>query len=327
MSRLRHQRHTAFSLIELLVVIAIIAVLVGLLLAAVQKVREVAARAQSSHHLHQLSVAMQHCQNEHGYLPPGFGYFPAGPSDPTLSGGRSGYGNLFFHLLPFVEQGNLYQSTAGPGNGSPPNRGTLYSPFGPTFPGIAPHPIEVYQNPSDPTMSGAGTVENSQTVADGWGACGYAFNAQVFCRVDGRGNFLDWFGNPKFPGRFADGTSNTIVFTEKYAVCGPPGGLYSGANAWAEAPDEQATPVFSVSRFPSAGTPAGAIPATGAQTHFQVQPTDDECQYWVPQTARAEGILVGMADGSVRTVGSEISSATWWAASTPAGREVLGNDW
>jgi hypothetical protein len=152
----------------------------------------------------------------------------------------------------------------------------------------------------------------------------------VFCRVGRRGNFLDWWANPRLPQTFADGTSNTILFTEKYTVCGQPGGPYGGANAWAEGTAEDASPVFSVSRFPTAGTPPGGIPSTGPATHFQVQPSpyaSDRCEYWVPQSARAGGILVGLADGSVRNVADGIRPATWWAACTPAGGEVPGDDW
>ena len=36
---------------------------------------------------------------------------------------------------------------------------------------------------------------------------------------------------------------------------------------------------------------------------------------------------VALADGSVRAVANGISQATWWAACTPDGGEVLGNDW
>jgi hypothetical protein len=179
-------------------------------------------------------------------------------------------------------------------------------------------------------MSGAGTVTGSQTLEDGWGACGYAFNAQVFCRADPAGNFLDWWARPRIPETFADGTSTTILFTEKLTVCGRPGGKYSGASAWAESPAEEATPVFSVSRFPAAGLPPGGIPSTGPTTFFQVRPfpyASDRCEYWVPQTARAGGILVALADGGVRNVGAGIRPATWWAACTPASGELLGDDW
>jgi prepilin-type N-terminal cleavage/methylation domain-containing protein len=99
------KRHRgAFTLIELLVVIAIIAVLIGLLLPAVQKVREAAARSQSSNNLKQLGVAVHNCASaNNNKVPPGYGIF----NNYTTT--------IFVQLMPYMEQQNAYNqmSTGG----------------------------------------------------------------------------------------------------------------------------------------------------------------------------------------------------------------------
>ena len=43
-------------------------------------------------------------------------------------------------------------------------------------------------------------------------------------------------------------------------------------------------------------------------------------------TPHSGGILVGMADCSVRTLSPGMSHTSWWAAFTPCGGELLGPD-
>src|SRR5262245_39524281 len=191
------KRWRGFTLIELLVVIAIIAVLVGLLLPAVQKAREAANRVKCQNNLKQLGIATHLCNDQQGNLPPMYGTF------------NGGYGTVFFFLLPFIEQDNLFTSSLDTTPTDP-----FFNQYYVYFNNVHFTPIKIFQCPSDPTQ-----IDGILDPGNPWGIGNYAANFQVF----GSPEMGDVLGNEqgaaRIPNTFVDGTSNTIMYTEKLGIC------------------------------------------------------------------------------------------------------------
>jgi hypothetical protein len=114
-----------------------------------------------------------------------------------------------------------------------------------------------------------------------------------------------WQSSASIPVSFPDGTSQTILFAEKYAQCN------DGGTLWGRALPDLWSPTF----------------GAWSSSKFQVRPLASECNPALASTPYSGGITVGLADGSGRTLSTAISEATWKAACTPAGGEVLGSDW
>jgi prepilin-type N-terminal cleavage/methylation domain-containing protein/prepilin-type processing-associated H-X9-DG protein len=91
-----------FTLVELLVVIAIIGVLIAILLPAVQAAREAARRAQCSNKLRQLALATHLHHDVYDTL-------PAACNAYERTGDHAFRFSAFLPLLPFVEQGSLFE--------------------------------------------------------------------------------------------------------------------------------------------------------------------------------------------------------------------------
>jgi prepilin-type N-terminal cleavage/methylation domain-containing protein len=323
LNTLRTTPRRGFTLIELLVVVAIIAILIGLLLPAVQKVREAANRIKCGNNVKQLGLAAHNYHDVHQHFPPGIGYYP------PASGA---FGTYFFHLLPYVEQDNLYRSALGPVPFPPPDGPTtVYYPGNNT---VYSQPVKIFLCPSDPSVGPDGVVPINGV---SFGASCYAPNALISAQ-----------NNPPTPqgktriADITDGLSNTILHAEKYARCtnttmAPP--FRDGGTAWAYCtallfpwqpppmtlPGKAFQPGFCIPALANLGAPD----AVGPKSIFQVQPTPflGNCDPTRTATAHTGGMLVGLADGSVRTLAPSLSGTTWWAAVTPSGDEVLGSDW
>src|SRR5580700_7109905 len=93
-----------FTLIELLVVIAIIGILIALLLPAVQKIREAAARMQSTNNLKQMGLALHNMNDTFNVFPAPVGNYPS--PGAGIGNAKPMNGTVQFFLLPFIEQDN-----------------------------------------------------------------------------------------------------------------------------------------------------------------------------------------------------------------------------
>jgi len=324
------RRRQGFTLIELLVVIAIIAVLIGLLLPAVQKVREAAARTQCVNNLKQIGLAAHDYENTYNKMP------GAWVDD------RSPYPNrddatFWFMLLPFIEQGNLW------------NQGTKNNPVVANngFKDQSPYytvgsaQVKTYICPSDP--SGFTDTRTASlypliggTTSELYATANYAANVMVF----------DPNGPKSIVSSMPDGTSNTVITAHRYRWCDASviwGGAGQGTNTnWALTP-RQAYNYWNMAVF-GTGTYRARRGTGGSPTNvngvvasnmdfvsgtlpFTIAPAPGYCNPVVTASPHAGTMPVGLGDGSVRTVGSGVSAATWLNACIPDDGNVLGSDW
>src|SRR5262249_9458447 len=225
-------RRNGHLLIELMVALVLLVLIGSISLAAVQKIREAAARTACQNNLHQLGLAIHNYHDALGRLP------------PLLSYRFNNAGPILFHLLPYMEQDNLYRMA----------NGAVWTNQ------VAKQFVKVYTSPLDWTNDPKHVYKNWLATAS------YAANGQVFGSnyvFDGGSGTFDFAAKYKLF-NIPDGTSNTIGFATRYEMCnGEPNAWgYYGPYPWVSAFAFSRVGMFQI--LP----PMNQCDPTLAQSHF-----------------------------------------------------------
>jgi hypothetical protein len=192
--------------------------------------------------------------------------YKALPPGVGTNAGQSG--PTHFHILPFIDQEALSNAAQGASwkNG--------------TYGAV----LRVYLDPRDETSNGHRHKNWLATT-----------NYPVNWLVVGEGN--------RRLAAIADGTSNTLMFAQRYQICNgqPTAWGYPAIYTWA--------PIF----------------AYYSEESFQAAPRQEHCD---PARAQALGrdILVAFCDGTVRSISETIRPTTWYYVCDPSDGNSLPND-
>ena len=327
MFRKASSKRLGFTLIELLVVIAIIAILMALLVPAVQKVREAAARTQTNNNLRQCAIAIH---NYHGV----YNKFPNAAWTGGIYTTAGAYRTMWFQLLPYVEQDNVYKNNV---------HNAVVSAY------LA--PSDPYVSTADGKLNFAGNIRlfayrtltatnaNNAVNSTTGAPTGSGLVSNISSMSTGASSGLTL-------ARIPDGTSNTFMLSTRYADCGagspPPSTFYSGAPNGGLLSSGGSTTAITGSLPTSTATAKGGFFGAGQHNTsadrslstaiFQVAPkgTDATCittDSVFGQSYSAGGLSCALADASIKTVDPNMSTTTFCRALCPSDGFPFDNDW
>jgi hypothetical protein len=252
---------------------------------------------------------------------------------------------MHYFLLPYIEQDALFRAAwISPNDGS----GGSGSQSWRTKSNAAGRRMKIYLAPNDPSVTADGIAW------DRGGAASYHSNWHAF----GGGWDEDWQvgGKARISGSFPDGTSNTIAFLERYAICGP-GPQWDNSTVYAERTWQEdgslpgpitqyhrpqscfTSPTYWLPRglsasvggsgFQNYSALGNANPRYPAVTDVQLPQTKPAVRDCLPSRLQSfgSGIQVLLMDGSVRSVSTSMSATSWYTALLPNDGLPMGNDW
>jgi prepilin-type N-terminal cleavage/methylation domain-containing protein len=298
---MRILQRSGMTLIEVLIVISILAVLLGFILVGIQKARESAQRVKSSNQLRQLALALHGVSTSYNEM--------VGGSSKILRPVELTEQHLIDpHAPPIIVAAWFAEH---------PNKIATVDDF---FEGDFSVQHKILKSSADPTFDFC-TLPSTNVYTS------YAYNFPMF------------IGEPKFPSSIRDGTSNTILFAERYAqtLANPPGVVTFHASL-AQPPvrlipggppqlySEQRRATFADFVWSDVHPVPGSTPNTSVasvpNTTFQSRPRPEDANCHLLQTPYSAGLLVAMADGSVKIFKSTVSETTFWASITPNSGDV-----